>query len=47
MKRTSSGKAAEVIAFLRANSEDPAAFPKSTTKKSVAKPAKKGSKKRS
>jgi hypothetical protein len=45
MKRNSPGKAAEVIAFLRANSEDPAAFPKSKTKKAVAKPAKKSPKK--
>ena len=46
MKRNSLGKAAEVIAFLRANSEDPAAFPKSKTEKAVAKPAKKSPKKR-
>jgi hypothetical protein len=46
MKENSPGKAAEVISFLRANSEDPAALPKSKTKKAVAKPLKKSSKKR-
>ena len=46
MKRNSPGKAAEVIAFLRANSDESLAAPKAKRKKSVANSVKKTARKK-
>jgi hypothetical protein len=46
MKRNSPGKAAEVIAFLRANSDESLAAPKTKRKKSVANSVKKTARKK-
>jgi hypothetical protein len=47
MKENSPTKAAQVIAFLKANSGELPHAPKAKSEKSVAKPAKKSSKRRS